>query len=290
MYKSFAHFLEGIEPGIATTGKKIVGAIDNDLKPGGQPLSLRDEALALFSGIRIINVDVPRSFNYKMTDFRRKKLSVTKAENFYNLENAVDRGGDEYVKEFKDIQEEMFKVQQEFYNVIQDAFKMGLKKSDIRKLMKRRGFSNKEISALFRGKFIPFKVSDSLMQKRIRDLKKAYPNEIINRNFFYPKSDFRKVMREYKRKSLKVEERGEDETSIFNKITDAIIPPAGAAEIDQPVADASQRIETPPLPATSMPNRRIAALPSLQKNPVTGLTRTQSALLSPSEQVIARRT
>jgi len=39
-----------------------------------------------------------------------------------------------------------------------------------------------------------------------------------------------------------------------------------------------------------MPNRRIAALPSLQKSPVTGLTRTESALLSPSEQVIARRT
>ena len=184
----------------------------------------------------------------------------------------------------------MFKVQQEFYNVIQDAFKMGLKKSDIRKLMKRRGFSNKEISALFRGKFIPFKVSDSLMQKRIRDLKKAYPDEIINRNFFYPKSDFRKVMREYKRKSLKVEQPEEDETSIFNKITDAIIPPAGAAEIDRPVADTSQRIETPPLPATSMPNRQMTALPSLQKSPVTGLTRTQSALLSPSEQVIARRT
>ena len=61
--------------GILTTGKKVAGAIDQDLKPGGQPLNLRDEALALFSGIRIINVDAPRSFNYKMTDFRRKKLS-----------------------------------------------------------------------------------------------------------------------------------------------------------------------------------------------------------------------
>jgi hypothetical protein len=290
MYKSFAHFLEGIEPGIATTGKKIVGAIDNDLKPGGQPLSLRDEALALFSGIRIINVDVPRSFNYKMTDFRRKKLSVTKAENFYNLENAVDRGGDEYVKEFEAIQEEMFKVQQEFYNVLKDASALGLTKQDIRKLMKRRGFSTRETSLLLRGRFTPFKVSESLMQKRLRDLKKAYPNESINKDFFYPRKDFNRVMRKYRNKSLKVEQPEEDETSIFNKITDAIIPPAGAAEIDQPVADASQRIETPPLPATSMPNRQMTALPSLQKNPVTGLTRTQSALLSPDEQVIARRT
>lgn len=39
--------------------------------------------------------------------------------------------------------------------------------------MKLRGFSNKEISALFRGKFIPFKPSEALMKKRIRDAKKS---------------------------------------------------------------------------------------------------------------------
>jgi hypothetical protein len=97
-------------------------------------------------------------------------------------------------------------------------------------------------------------------------------------------------MRKYRKKSLKVEQPEEDETSIFNKITDAIIPPAGAAEVNQPIINTNQRVETPPLPATSMPNRRMATLPSLQKNPVTGLTRTESALLSPDEQVIARRT
>ena len=184
----------------------------------------------------------------------------------------------------------MFRVQQEFYNVLKDGSALGLTKKDIRKLMKRRDFSNREINTLFRGKFTPFKVSNSLMQKRLRDLKKAYPNEIINKDFFYPRKDFNRVMRKYRKKSLKVEQPEEDETSIFNKITDAIIPPAGAAEVNQPIINTNQRVETPPLPATSMPNRRMATLPSLQKNPVTGLTRTESALLSPTEQVIARRT
>ena len=77
--------------------------------------------------------------------------------------------------------------------------------------------------------------------------------------------------------------------ALFNKIVDAIIPPAGAAEVEQTIPN-NQRIETPPLPNTPMPNRQMTTLPSLQKNPVTGLTRTESALLSPIEQVIARRT
>ena len=49
----------------------------------------------------------------------------------------------------------------------------------------------------------------------------------------------------------------------------------------------SQKPQVPPLPTTPMPNVAVAALP---KNQQTGLTRTESALLSPSEQVIARRT
>ena len=47
-------------------------------------------------------------------------------------------------------------------------------------------------------------------------------------------------------------------------------------------------IQTPPL-NTPMPDKKlVASLPQI--NQQTGLTRTESALLSPSEQVIARRT
>ena len=44
-----------------------------------------------------------------------------------------------------------------------------------------------------------------------------------------------------------------------------------------------------PLPPTPMPDQKlVASMPPI--NQQTGLTRTESALLSPSEQVIARRT
>ena len=290
MTKIFAHFLEGIEPGAVTTGKKITAAIDQDLKPGGQPYDLRDEALALFSGIRIINVDTPRSLNFKMTEYRRKKLAVDDAEKFYSLEDAVDRGGDAYVQEFKDIQEEMFKVQQEFYNVLRDGNLLGLTKQDLRKLLKRRNFSNKEINLLFRGKFVPFKPSESLMQKRLRELKKAYPDQIINKDFFYPRKDFNKVMRDYSKRSLKVKPEEEDDDSIIDRIKDA-----GTSFMDRfseatPTTQNTQTAQVPPLPNMPMPNRQMAALGTTQKSPITGLTRTESALLSPDEQVIARRT
>jgi hypothetical protein len=59
--------------------------------------------------------------------------------------------------------------------------------------------------------------------------------------------------------------------------------------IISPVGDLFGKAQTPPLPKTSMPDRKlVASMP--QTNLQTGLTRTESALLSPSEQVIARRT
>ena len=48
----------------------------------------------------------------------------------------------------------------------------------------------------------------------------------------------------------------------------------------------SQKRQAPPLPNTPMPNVAVAAM---QKSPQTGLTRTETALLSPSEQEIARK-
>ena len=78
----------------------------------------------------------------------------------------------------------------------------------------KRNFSGREISALLRGKMIPFKASDPLMQKRVRDAKKAYPDESIERSYFYPKREFFRIMREYRNKSLKYEEPREPVSEI----------------------------------------------------------------------------
>ena len=51
----------------------------------------------------------------------------------------------------------------------------------------------------------------------------------------------------------------------------------------------STNVQTPPLPQTPMPDKKLAAsTPQIDQQ--TGLTQTEAALLSPSEQVIARRT
>ena len=56
--------------------------------------------------------------------------------------------------------------------------------------------------------------------------------------------------------------------------------------IISPLGNIMGKTPVKPLPNTPFPKVQMASI----KNPVTGLTRTESALLSPDEQVIARRT
>jgi len=56
-----------------------------------------------------------------------------------------------------------------------------------------------------------------------------------------------------------------------------------------PISNLMGKAQASPLPQTPMPDQKlVASMPQI--NQQTGLTRTESALLSPSEQEIARRT
>ena len=146
---------------------------------------------------------------------------------------------------------------------------------------------NREIAKLFRGKFTPVNYSKSLMEKRWRQAKESYKGDNPIKSYFYPRSELNKVIREYRNKSLKYLEEPKDRSSI--------IVPEGEVKTASMMPDldfsmpTENRVQTPPLPQTPQPVQ-MAGLASLQINPATGLTRTETALLSPSEQEIARRT
>ena len=277
--KSLTHIIRGVEPGAVTTIDKTFQAAQADIKRGGTPANLQDELLALLSGVRIINVDVPRSMQYKVTDFNKKSRLVTSTEKLFSLQNFRQRGPEALMDEFRQIQEEKLKVNKEFYIVLQDALAAGAKRSDLIKVMKDRGISSKNAFRLLRGQNIPYTGYEGRMDKRLKDAQKfaRENNEIANRNYFYPKLDFKKVVREYKNKKLNVVEP--KETSIEE-------PKQPSINLDS-IKNIFGRapIQTPPLPNTPMPNVQMTQL----RNPTTNLTRTQEALLSPEERVIASR-
>ena len=152
--------------------------------------------------------------------------------------------------------------------------------------MKERGISSKNARKLLRGVNIPYSGYDGRMKKRVDDAKKLSKelNEgTINRNYFYPRRNLKQIERLYNRKSIKPEEQ---QPGIFEKGVDAVKDLLSEAPKQEQTTQLPN-IQTPPLPNTPQP---IVQPVQANVDPNTNLTRTQTALLSPEEQVIASRT
>jgi len=275
--KSFAHIIKGVRPTAIDTGDKIIKGLEKDVKRGGQPVTLEDELLALFSGIRIINVDVPRTMQYKITDYNKKFKSVTTAEKFFSLVDYQSRGPLVIAEEFRNIQEEAFRTNQDFHFILQDAIKVGVSEKELKKLMRNRGISLRNIKKLIKGQNIPYTAYKERMKKRVKEAEKIGKEQDegkINKEYFYPRRLLRDIEKEYKNKELNTAPQE--------------IEPVSEVPVEDTTATASlpaPEIQTPPLPNTPQPVVQTAQL----KDPNTNLTRTQTALLSPEEQVIASR-
>ena len=94
--------------------------------------------------------------NTKYTDYNKKFKSVTTAEKFFSLENYQRRGPLVIADEFRDIQEETYRTNQDFHFILQDAIKVGVSEKELKKLMRGRSISVKNIRKLIKGQNIPY--------------------------------------------------------------------------------------------------------------------------------------
>ena len=278
--KSIAHFIRGVRPTAIDTGSKLIEGLQKDIKRGGQPVSLKDELLALLSGVRIINVNVPQSMEFKITDYNSSIKKVTESEKFYSLENFRQRGPLVMAEEFRDIQDEAFKINQNFYFLLQDALTVGVPEEVLIKLLRKRRIPYAKVKKLLRGRNIPFTGYENRMKIRVRQAeikaKELGEEGQVVPEYFYPKNLFKEIVREYKEKSLIPQPKEEGgETFEFQKF----LPKENNQQ-------SSLQIQTPPLPNMAMP---VVQTARADVNPNTNLTRTQEALLSPEEKIIASR-
>jgi len=292
--KSFAHIWKGIEPGALTSGRKVLKGLKGDVKKGGQEVSLRDELLALMAGIRIIDIDVKSSLSYKAGRFNQLMRAVDDAEKIYSPEDYINRGPAVIVKEFEQMQKEAFIIQKEMYNIIQDALKLDLDEVDIKKVLEEAQIPKKRIRKLMNGEFVPANFSDARFKKKVKQLEdqaaemtKNNPDMkfFLDEDYAYPKSELKDVQYEWKGKSLITEPKEEKPGLIkrgIKKVWQNVSPFKGFGAPKE-----QSKIQTPPLGNTPMPK---LTQNTQQKDPTTNLTRTEQALLSPSEKIIAGRT
>ena len=323
--KSFTYILDGVQPGVTSSGQKISGAIGKDLTKGGKPLNLKDELLALFSGIRIIRIDTKKDLKFFSSEMNRLLRAVDENENFYNVNNYRQNTPNDMVETFKDMQEEAFKIQKDMYIRVKDLQLLDLDDDTIKEIMVDSGVNKDLATAIMDGEFTPVNYSEARFKTKIKTIEDELAKDIgkfrfrLNEDFVFPEFELDDVIDEYEDKPFfketydkenkqfiggyyperfdyKTDEKGfllkdengdpiRDEGFIKRGLRNiSPIIKKGLNKVINPFSN-DFSVKTPPLPNTPMPNVKVAS----NISPTTGLTQTQEALLSPSEQVIAKR-
>ena len=282
------------EPGLVTTSRKIKDAFFKQPSAGGTLREMGDIVVGAATGIKPYNVDILNALDYKISNFSKIRTNVFKAEKFYKFNDLFKRGGDVLVEEFIAIQKEAFREQKKIYDAIQAAKKLDLSDSDIRKLFKeRKGLSSKAIRNIINGKFVPVTFSESLFEKKLRKLAKIEDEQgfkyDLPKNFVFPKSDLKRVIRQLQRDSLDEEfyydvKKEKEVLDLRGSL------PTGIETVETPILTSSKP-ETPPLPLQPMPNAQVVQTEALQAPGAMnqGLTTTENALLSEEEKQIRLR-
>ena len=267
--------------------------------------------MAGFIGLRPIKIDPLQSMTYKITEYQRGIRNSRRefTGGFFGLLKGGPVSEQDIIERYIASNKARFEVQKEMFKNIDAAEILGESTSDLRKVFKERQISNKNFRTLLRGRFEPYYPSDDIRRKfrdiangigetnnfkgatgELRDLKNIFKNLDVENRFqsfatggsVLPEGgadNLEKVMPVITQ--IKSDMEGLDLRDEFNvSVTDYITPPP--------------QIVTPPLPPMPAPvvnQQRPPMVANNAQKPVTSnLTRTEQALLSPMEKVIAEKT
>ena len=227
----------------------------------GDELNIGPE-LAGFMGLRPIKVNPLDSMGFKIAEYQTGIRNARRE--FTGGYFGILRGGrikpNDVIQAYYNSNRARFLVQQEMNKNISAAQILGVNKSALQTEFKDRQISDSAFNNLARGRFEPYFPSEDI-QQRFAEIARNLGDPNI---FTEVRPTLRLMLQEFRRLPL---------TSVFDSdVNDFLFEEA----------------LLPPLPSTPQPvvNTQTTAQ---QIDPNTNLTRTQQALLSPEEQVIASR-
>jgi hypothetical protein len=202
----------------------------------------------------------------------------------YDLNQSNEGGAIE--EEFKNIQRNIWREQRRIYRAFKTAEKFDVSFYDIKKQLKERNIPRKNIRKILNGDFVPLPFSETRFKDKIEELRKIEKetgkNKIrsLNENSFYPKIELKDILRD-----LKFQRLDEDFYYDLAPVRNPLYKnQSGLQTIEVPQKQMA-KLQTPPLPiqpdATAVTETASAPI-----NERTGLTTTETALLSPLEQSI----
>ncbi len=242
--------------------------------------------MGLATGVKPYDVDVAKTLDFLINDYTRIRTKAFQASDLYDLNQSNEGGAIE--DEFKNIQRNIWREQRRIYRAFKTAEKFGLSFYDIKKQLKERNISRKNIRKILNGDFVPLPFSETRFKDKIEELRKIEretgKNKIrsLNENSFYPKVELKDILRD-----LKFQRLDKDFYYDLAPVRNPLYKQQSGLQTIEVPQKQMAKLETPPLPLqpAAVNIQSMAAAPAN----ASGLTTTETALLSPGEQAIRLR-
>jgi hypothetical protein len=262
LMKAIKHATYQMAPGsLAQMRRLYAAAMDKTLK--GEEYEIPSEMLGFF-GMRPVSVHPLKTLDFAIQDFNRNQRAERKLITEGLFRGDPLPGADtKLLRQFIHANEKRLETMDALRRKVMAALILGETRKEVYERFDRHGLG-KLFKAIMKNKFKSLGVAEGIKKSLARQAKEKDIMDPYKENYNY------KIIQQIE-KQLKYQRL--DEPFIIN-------------EDDWLPKDDTSQLNTPVLPQT--PQVKVAAAPQI--NQQTGLTETEAAVLSPSEQVIARRT
>jgi hypothetical protein len=263
-------------------------------------------------GFRPIKIDPLNAMNFKIagyqTGIRNARREFTGG--FFGLLKGGPVEEEDVIKRFIASNKARFEVQQEMYRDLDAAQTLGVERYALNNSFKERQLSDDAFYSLINSQFTPYYPSEDI-ENKFREIAK---NLDISNPFLSAKNDLTSIRSQLRQLGFNTKFRndfavgGHVESTSFTESLTGIVPSLRritaamgnmnlVESFDEQVdlsdyIDTSEKLQTPPLPNTPMPNQNViqASVKAQATDPLNeGLTNTENALLSQEEKMIRLR-
>ena len=301
--KIMYHAYRKVTPTTIRSAEEIAQAVGGDLSKSAIKRDLFDTVLKVFTGFSITKQDPYTSMRFKLGSysglladargaFTRDINNATKLQRDARLiANGLE--AETLVNEYDKLQSNNYRILSEVFKDVQALRTLNFTEAEIRELLSgRRALSKKDVSMIMLGTYQPenlpnFK-KDSALRNTIKNINRELGTEYTVDDFVN-RFKLNEIRSKYIAIPLGLSEEDREEflrSTIERKLED--LEPKIEKQ-SQTIEDQLGKVQPVTPAAPFLPDPQIANVFAANINPTTGLTPTESALLSPEEQVIARR-
>jgi hypothetical protein len=268
---SMEHVITDVLPLNASQLTRIFKAFNETPLPGGETYELENELFGI-AGMRQQIINPQKQLPYKITDYRNARDSSRRKTNLIAYrEDPATLTPINLINGYREQLRILFKAQQELYRDVKASRELGMLEEEIRSTLAGRDLGTAAINNIMEGRFYPERIAKGARKEMFfNEAEKNLPNP-------YPEAEGAlDALFDYNvDKSL---ETGEIDYLYRLTAPKPRVPTAGQVVGNQTLAQnyTSPGIVLPPQGQN-------------QYNPATGLSRTETALLSPSDQLIRKQ-